>query len=487
MDKVLISILVILFPVLAFTQSGFIFKYSTPNDETPSSIIETNDGGFIVCGPIGTYPVSYHTLLIRLNKYGDSLKTRIINYPVGYSFLSEIVKLDNGTYLGVGRKTLSSGEEKLWLITLSDSLDILKDTSYSCGLGTIYKLRGMRDHFGKVVIYGTSTVIDSLYDPPHPFILLATQQIDSLDFKYFHAGTSQMVFSMLEKYDTSGYYMFLFGHYQTYTQTFSQILGLNYQLQVTSTDSIPAGLTFSLDSKNFLNGGLIVTGKMSYWGSNPRTDKLGILKLDSSLLLTSEYFFGPDDTISSPGYNYNLCINPDNEIFYGGATNQSISTEFPYEPSHIILGRFDTSLNLLWQKYYGGDQYYSVWTVNTTADGGCIFGASSFNYQVQNQERDIYILKVDSNGIITGINHDPPTGDQKTKIYPNPGKEFIYVNTTIEHATVGFYDLTGREIFSQILFSGSNPVNVQMLKPGLYIYKILQNSEVRECGKWIKL
>ena len=487
MDKVLISILVILFPVLAFTQSGFIFKYSTPNDETPSSIIETSDNGFLICGPMGTYPDSYHTLLIKLNKYGDSVKTKIIEYPIGFSFISELVKLDNGTYMGVGQKTLSSGEEQIWLLTLSESLDILSDTSYSCGLGTIYKLRGFKDHAGRIVIYGTSTVSDSLYDPPHLFIFLVTQQSDSLEFKYFHAGTSQTVFSMLEKYDTTGYYMFLFGHYQTYTQTFSQILGLNYQLQVTSTDSIPESLTFYLDSKNFLNGELLLTGKRTYTGSNPRTDKLGLLKLNSSLQLISDYFLGPDDTISNPGYNYNIGINQDNNIFYGGATNQSIYTLFPPEPSNIILGCFDTSLNVIWQKYYGGDQYYGVWTVNPTNDGGCIIGASSFDYQIQNQERDIYIMKVDTNGIITGINHDPPTGDQKTKIYPNPGKEFIYVNTTIEHATVGFYDLTGREIFSQILFSGSNPVNVQMLKPGLYIYKILQNSEVRECGKWIKL
>jgi len=478
--------LMILFPVLAFTQSGFIFKYSTPNDETPSCILETNDGGFIVCGPIGTYPDSYHTLLIRLNKYGDSIKTKIIEYPIGFSFISELVKLDNGTYMGVGQKTLSSGEEKIWLITLSDSLDILNDTSYSCGLGTIYKLRGLRDHSGRVVIYGTSTVTDSLYDPPHLFILLATQQSDSLDFKYFHAGTSQMVFSMLEKYDTTGYFMFILGHYQTFTQTFSQILGLNYQLQVTTTDSIPEGLIMYVGSNNFQNGELFITGQKSYWGSNPRTDKLGILKLNSSMQLISDYFLGPDDTISYPGYISNIGINQDNKIFYGGATNQSINTLFPSEPSNIMLGCFDTSLNVIWQKYHGGDQYYGVWTVNTTTDGGCIIGASSFNYQVQSSERDIYILKVDSNGIITGINTNPPSKEQETRIYPNPGTDLINVETNLNHSMFYFYDLTGREIYNQALVSGSNPLHVQKLKPGLYIYKILQNSEVKEFGKWIK-
>jgi hypothetical protein len=486
MDKLLKIMVFMLFPLFAYSQNGFVFKYSTSADEYPSSIIETNDSGFIVGALIGTYPLSYQALLIRLNKSGDSTRTRVIVNANGNYFLSQLLKLDDGTYLGIGGKLLPSGEEKLWLITFSDSLVILKDTSYSCGLGTIYKLRGMRDHSGQVVIYGTSTVTDSLYDPPHPFIFLVTQQSDSLNFKYFHAGTSQMVFSMLEKSDSTGYYMFLFGHYQTEMQTPSQILTLNYQLQVTSTDSIPEGLLFYLDSKNILNGELLVTGQKTYWGSNPRTDKLGILKLNSSLQLISDYFFGPDDTISWPGYNYNLGINSNNKIFYGGATNQNISTEFSTVPSNIILGCFDTSLNVIWQKYYGGDQYYGVWTVNSTTDGGVIIGTTSFDYQRQNHERDIFIIKIDSNGLITGIPQPPLNNTNKILVYPNPGFDVLYVKTQLENAVFHLYDLMGREVWNKNLIPAQNVLQIQNLNSGIYIYKIVKNSQMIECGKWIK-
>ena len=130
--------------------------------------------------------------------------------------------------------------------------------------------------------------------------------------------------------------------------------------------------------------------------------------------------------------------------------------------------------------------YYMVWSILATTDGGCIIGASTNDYTIQGEQRDIYILKVDSNGIITGINSDPPSKKQGTRIYPNPGTELINIETTLNSSIVYFYDLTGREICAQSLVSGNNPVNVQKLKSGLYIYKILQNSEVRECGKWIK-
>jgi hypothetical protein len=45
---------------------------------------------------------------------------------------------------------------------------------------------------------------------------------------------------------------------------------------------------------------------------------------------------------------------------------------------------------------------------------------------------------------------------------------------------------TGRWNSARKCVSGFNPLYVQKLKSGLYIYKILQNSEVKEFGKWIK-
>ena len=127
-----------------------------------------------------------------------------------------------------------------------------------------------------------------------------------------------------------------------------------------------------------------------------------------------------------------------------------------------------------------------VWSVIATTDGGCIVGASTNDYATQGDQRDIYILKVDSVGIVTGINNYPPIKDQDLIVFPNPGNDIIYVETQLKDAEFQLYDLTGREVCSQRLVTGRSSIPVQNLISGLYIYKVTQNSQGKEYGKWIK-
>ncbi|MCX6286188.1 MAG: T9SS type A sorting domain-containing protein, partial [Bacteroidetes bacterium] len=191
-------------------------------------------------------------------------------------------------------------------------------------------------------------------------------------------------------------------------------------------------------------------------------------------------------TVSYPAYNTNLDFLNVNNIFLGGIANQDWGGIFSYNLSFIILGKIDSSLNLTWQKYYGGDMYYMVWSIIATTDGGCIIGASSNDLTTQGEERDVYILKVDSNGIVTGINNQPPVLTPEVIVYPNPGNDRIYVETQLKNAIFFLYDLTGREVLHACLLPVRNSIQVQNLKSGLYIYKLIQNSQVKECGKWIK-
>jgi hypothetical protein len=241
-----------------------------------------------------------------------------------------------------------------------------------------------------------------------------------------------------------------------------------------------------MNTRKFSNNQFLITGKRNFANSDPRTDKIGILKLDSSFHVSIKYFFGPDDTVTYPAYNTNLSfLNPSN-IFLGGVANQDFGGIFSYNTSYILLGNLDSSFNLKWQKEYGGDEYYMVWSVIATTDGGCIVGASTNDYATQGDQRDIYILKVDSVGIVTGIINNPPNKYQEIVVYPNPGSELIYIETQLKNSVFNLYDLTGREVRRQELSPGRNSIPVQYLISGLYVYKVIQNSQVKEIGKWIK-
>ncbi len=487
MKKTFLIISIILFWTSSNAQSGFIFRYSSPDDKIPSAITETPDHGFIIASSFGTYASIHNTLLFRLNKHGDTLKTKKLINPYGGCSISNLLKLPGGFFLGVGAQTFPSGQNRLWLLILSDSLKIIKDTSFNFGLQIVSSNFGFLDHSNNLIVYGCGQT-DSLKIASHPFIWLLSPNLDSLKYSYYNDSThSQHVYSMIEKSDTTGYFMMLTGKYLINTSSYSQILTIDLSLNVTKIDSMPGKLALYLNSKVLNKDEILICGKRDYPSLSPRTDKIGILKIDKSFLINESYFLGPDDTITYPSVFNNLDFTDPNKIYCAGTVNVNIGAVFSTIPSSIIIGKFDTSLNLLWQRYFGGDQYYVVYTMVATSDGGCIIGSTSFDYTKQNQERDLQFIKIDSNGLINGQNDLPKITKFKTVLYPNPGKDWVCINTALTEAELILYDLTGREIYSQSLVIGRGPMNVQKFKHGLYIYKILQNYEVRECGKWIKL
>jgi len=466
------------------SQSRFIFKYSTLNDEIPNSIIETSDHGFIIASETGTYGVEHQQLLLRIDQNGDTLYTKTIIYNAGKCGIESIIKLDDGTYLGIGSKVPLSGKSRLWLLNFNDSLRIIKDTTYSFGFERFYSTCGLKDHLGYIIVYGSG--FTDIYSSPHSYIFRCTQTLDSIQYNFFNASHGQMASSMLEKPDTTGYLLMITGNYQIYTNSPSQILTVDYSLNVIRIDSIPDDLELYLDSKILSSHEILISGKRTYQNSNPRTDKYGIVKLDTSFLLNKEYFLGPNDTITYPGVYTNLDFIDPNKIFCGGTINFSLEDIFSSIPSYILIGRFDSALNLTWQKYFGGDQYYIVRSLTATSDGGCIISSTSYDYKRQNQEQDLYVIKIDSNGLVTGQNNLPPISSYDAIVYPNPGNELIYIETQLKNAEFYLYDLTGREVCSIDLDPGRSSIPVQNLPSGFYVYKVLQNSQVKEYGKWIK-
>ena len=480
-----LSLLISGFTNHTYSQTGFVFRYSTPEDEYPSDIIETSDGGFLICASIGSWPITYQTLFIRLNKNGDTVFTKKIIQNQGTCYINHFVKLDNGTFMGVGEKKIGDNPVRLWLLTLSDSLKIISDTSYLTGFWSFeHMVYSFINHFRNVIVYGSAFTYNGMLGP-FPYVFKFSQTCDSLFSHCYTNPWGEEVFSMMEKSDNSGYLMSMLGSLSPPMISFSQFVTIDYSFNITHLDSIPADLDLYLNTKTLNDLEFLVTGKKSIEYSNPRTDKIGILKLDSTFHIKKEFFFGPNDTVSYPAYNTNLDFLNVNNIFLGGVANQDWGGVFSYADSYILLGKLDSSLNLTWRRYFGGDSYYMVWSVIATTDGGCIIGATTNDLETQGEERDIYILKVDSSGLVTGINNQPPVQSHEAIVYPNPGDDLLYVETQLKDAIFHLFDLTGREVQSHGLFPGRNSIQVSDLNSGLYVYKIIQKSQVKEYGKWI--
>jgi hypothetical protein len=212
---------------------------------------------------------------------------------------------------------------------------------------------------------------------------------------------------------------------------------------------------------------------------------LGIMIVDRNDSVVHSASFGKADTVEWSG-NYN-CIDfssPEN-IFFAGTTNSNHI--FQHAPSWIMLNILDSGLNLKEQQYYGGDAFYIVNTVLATQDSGCVMVCSRYDYLVQDQEYDIYILKVNKEGFLVSTPETPEINRQLCTVYPNPGSEMVNVNSIKDGLQFQLLDLTGKLQLATALGKGNNLLEASGLAAGIYLYRIMdKENQTVQTGKWLR-
>jgi len=272
----------------ALCQSSFTFKYSTAADEVPFHAVETDDGMYILSSKTGTFePHFYNTMFFKLNKFGDTIKTLLISKTPDYCILSDLIKSDDGNYLCPGM-IISSDEAKVWLVKLSPDLEILMDTNYSIGMVGLDNVFGFLNHENNLIIYGISY---QEFPYAHTFIYKMTQSGDSLQFKYLPDDGSEYVYSMIEKYDSSGYYLTIFGKYQINLNSWGQIITIDPNLNVDNISPIPFDLDMYYNMKILNKNQLFITGKTSLTENFTEQRLLGIVRTVRWSNLSGQFFF----------------------------------------------------------------------------------------------------------------------------------------------------------------------------------------------------
>jgi ABC-type metal ion transport system substrate-binding protein len=111
---------------------------------------------------------------------------------------------------------------------------------------------------------------------------------------------------------------------------------------------------------------------------------------------------------------------------------------------------------------------------------------SRYDNNTQDQERDIYVVKVDSNGLITWTK-EIPTDKQETSIYPNPGTSQLNIKTKGNLKDFELLNINGQVVIREMLDKNNSIINVESIKPGIYFYRLVdKKNKTVETGKWIK-
>ncbi len=490
------------FLLISTLQSQNVFDLLIRDDLTHRlyCAIEKNNGNYLMGGTETDYVNYYAPYLLEVSAQGEIIEE--VSYDFGDSacVLADIISIDDSNYVICGNAAGIDNTEfsTLWFAKIGQDLEIqlLKKTSLPDEFGEYNLIFLKKDSDSSFCMYG-----DIFTEKPNGgftndiFIYRYNLQGDSLD-----AWVSELNYDDTELFvrdlllttnDTAKYMLIGTENIGANTLTF-----FDTALNKTHVHCLPEtpynepwfhffaqADALWLDDSTFA----IAT---AYNGINVKD--IAILKLDyhnnNEIMETTS--FGKPDTSDRPGFmncfsNYNT-----SNIYYGGTSNIDYSSIYSYKKSWFNIANFDQDLNFKWNNYYGGDAYYMLEGILPCSDGGCLAYGVRYDHEIQNQELDAYILKVDSLG------HSPLSITQIDKeykdcinLFPNPGKEYFCVEInkkTGSNHTIQLFNTQGKKVKEAAFQGNRKRLEAGDLPVGIYFCRIIKDGAAVYTGKWIK-
>ena len=150
----------------------------------------------------------------------------------------------------------------------------------------------------------------------------------------------------------------------------------------------------------------------------------------------------------------------------------------------VNLSMLDGAGNQLWSRDYnyhglGTNEY--VKDLIITSDGG--FAMTGFILNAPGGTgNDVFVLKTDTNGLITSLNSGFREVTPDMRVYPNPTKGVVNIPYIDGLDRVEVYDLKGASIQDFVIQSDSrsvNKINLTNRKKGIYLLKLhMKNGKV---------
>jgi hypothetical protein len=148
--------------------------------------------------------------------------------------------------------------------------------------------------------------------------------------------------------------------------------------------------------------------------------------------------------------------------------------------SKIMVVKMDTMGNVLWQKYYGGEQYYQPRGLIFTPDGGLLISGIRFDSTASAKKgmpgiSESFLLKLDSAGNYNsvGIIEQNIKNIYALKVHPNPANnqiQFELPNTN--SCAIVISALDGKQVYLNEHYVINTPINLEALPKGMYFYQI---------------
>lgn len=467
---------------LLIAQNTFERIILQPEDQVINSVIEDDNGDFVMVGRIMNNE-TYNGYLIKISFNGEVIKEKIIKPNSAISCILQNIHFENDHYFLLGVSNFND-VFNLWYLRLNSKMEIENEQLLELPKDRwISYMNSIIDTDTNIVITGYTSRPDAMYNNnSDPFFYKITINGDSLNSKFYTTyHPLDRSFDIIESPDNSYYYAFL-SHFSG--GTWGKKLIMKRDFDVIDTHSLPLDLYDANSPIRIDDYDLMICGKRNTSDSNSYA--LNVITINDQTELIDYNYFKINNMREMPAYN--RCISKfDENIFIGGTTNMDYSNPFFSNfDSWFHLVKTNNEITLIWEQLYGGDAYYHLYSILATRDGGCIMVGNRYDFETQMQERDIYIAKVDIDGNIVWV-QEFTIGNTLLSLYPNPGHNQVFINTKFEEKIFKLLNLSGQVVLSQKLSSNQITINTEFLNPGIYLYIVSDASKkTYQSGKWVK-
>jgi hypothetical protein len=470
-------ILVMLFSGTANSQTTFEFHLKRPYHEIARDLMEDQDGN--VYFPVENFEFA---TIIKLDSTGNITDSIHIENPAGECSIGVLVPIDSSQIIALGSW---SGDSTafLWYLLLDQDLNILVEKMIHSENRIVHNFNYVLNHNGYLVFLAHHFQNNEVSFEDICFYEMTLDGIVLQDTFYSRPPTGNTGYMILENGWDSTYIVSTYSPLNTTTRT-GYVHHLDTSFNVIEFYGLIADyVTFPNSAKWQTDSVYIYTGRKFTGVGNDRD--VGILRVSIDDSVLNYQYTGKLDTLEFPGIYRSLDFLTSENIFFGYTTNTEYFP-FQYFPSWIALSIFDSTLNLKDELFYGGDAYYLVNSILATQDSGCVMACTRFDYLAGSDVWDVYILKVNKDGLLVNLSEKEYRDRDNCQVYPNPGIDKLMIIAPARNSIFQLFDLSGRLLLQKKLNQGKNHISVQKLLSGYYSYRIIDNHGRIQSGKWIK-
>ncbi|MFI5218135.1 MAG: T9SS type A sorting domain-containing protein [Bacteroidia bacterium] len=499
----LIGCLILMFDFsLAQTTPGIEWAkcFGGSNDDQARSIIQTNDGGFVVAGFSNSNDSNVtgnhggpDYWVIKLDNAGNLQWQKSYGGTNGDYGQSVYQTFDQG-YIVAGYTTSNDGDvsgnngyEDFWIIKI-DSMGFLQWQKCLGGTKPDMAHYVIQTNDSGYIIAGGTLSNDGDVSGNHDTIapLMNDYWIVKLDNngniqwqKCFGGSEDDQAFSI--RHTTDGGYV-VAGWTQSNDGDVSGIHSILKDKWIIKIDSVgnlqwqkclggtDEDRCYSAQQTNdggFITSGAVKSNDGDVSGNHGGLTDVWITKLDSINNLEWQVCLG--GTGFEEGYSIQQTTDSGFIIGCVSYSNDgNVSGNHGGDDYWIV--KLDTTANIQWQKSFGGSDLDWPYSIRQTNDGGYIIaghsGSNDGDVSGNNGTYDYWIVKLFPDTITGIIQHPNQTSSIQTS--PNPFTTTLTLKGTTQKGELTIFDITGKEILRTKTFGAETTINTAHLTPGFY-------------------